>query len=979
MYIHLQVEFQVGILTEIIENKWDDTWKTWTNSTQWLTWEKYMYMDSSTNKCTFWSTGQYYDSTYLIWRNCDGKWTGNCLGQSLWFVCDSSKIFDLETMTCISAWGPGKVSIISSQYTIGSIWREPNFYIDPYSSQLVELGTKSYPFKTLRAVFSDLLNNFSHKDLNITVNVKESTIVYLTDSTNYIMNITSVKIMSYSDTSNSPGRATLIPTLINLPTTNSQTSFHILKNMELNLDQKITAGTFTSNEIQMIKLNPSTFIVARSNFYLYNINFNREPVDNYITSFFVFLVYLQDKWFDVRNVNFNITGYAFRTYDPLNIYMENLFIDTRALRGFSSFKATWNYPEASMKGEMFVSNITVVTTSDRPFQEDPSIIYYLGPANMTSINIDLSGYYARDPSVECGIWAISSAEWVPNDGVPHIFQFSNTTLQLSDNSIGSKYSSIFIVQDQNIYRTINAYIDKVYSPLFETPVNPIIAAFGTTNAILYITNSVFINTKLKQNLMLIVLFQQVISSNITFTNSAQIGSSIIRSEYAIAFVASYIQFVNLSVTTTNSPFILLSNFDFTYTVVNNINIQNCTLSGSQIIQNTAPLNQIIIASGYYEGLNLTNPTALYSTGTIQSVILQNHTFIKVFWGSTDTSSTILSIDSINLNSELDSMISDIFLTSSEISIVKFGSLVNSTSSIRNILFQNIQATSTTFSTSRNLIDTSSVISTENIAITFLNLAFNNLNFLIKGNILLFKHQLKNPVVVANSTFTNLVSALITIDSYGNKNTTLNTKTQFSNWNFNFINSKYNSLLNVQNNAIVEVSYSNFTNISTYEEAAVLYAGFEKTSTSFSMWLFLNNSAVEGTIFVIESESVVKWANCSFAQNFGITGTIFKTATNGYFQFTDSNISGNYAINNPVGELLDGAILWVISNSTINYNQVMSIDAIKSEFNSKWYHLWFVPQDFIQYVNKNNLLVPNKFDTSLVQLILSSLTIDIVQL
>ena len=932
-------------------------------------------MDSYTNLCTFWSTGQYYDSTYQICRNCDGKWNGLCLGQSSWFACISPNILDLESMACISTCPSNKARITSSQYTIGTICREPNFYIDPSSSQIVELGTKPYPYKTFRAMASDLLNNFSHKNLNININVKENVQLYLSDNTNFVMNITSVKLTSYSDNSLSVGRATLVPTQISLPATSLRTTFHILANMDLNLNQTISAGTFSISEIDNINSNPSTFVVARSNFYIDNVDFKREPVDKFITSFFVFLVYLQDKWFDIRNINFNITGYAFRTYDPLNIYMENLIIDTHSLRAFSSFKVSWNYPEAVLIGDVIINNITVITSSERPFSEDPSIIYYLGPANITATNIDLLDYYTRAPNSECGLWAVSASNWIPDDGIANVYTFTNASIQLTYNPDGSRYNSFFIVQDQNVYRSIQANIDSLYSPIFETPFNPVIAAFGTTNAIIHITNSIFSSPKLKEDLMLIVLFQQVIISNITINNSLSIGSSLIRSEYIIAFVVKYMQLIDLGISEyTSKPLIFLSNFDFTYTVISNIYLNNWSLSGNQIVQNAAPLNQITIANGYYQGLDLTSPTVLFSTGTIQSVIFQNHTFVNTTWTATDTSSTILSLDNIDLNSTLDSMIAYVSTVGSEISIVKFGTLTNSPPAQRNILFQNIQVSNTNYTTSRSLIDTSNVVSMQNVAITFIGLTFSSISFAVQGQLLQLKHQLASPVVVVNSTFTNLVSSIVNIDSYGSKNASLNTKAQFSNWHFDIINSKYSSLIKTQSNAMAEFGYSNFTNIRTYEQAAVLYAGFEKTSVSFSHCMFANNSAVQGTVFVIESESVVNWANCTFVQNFAITGTVFQTSTNGYFVIADSNIYNNYAINNPVGELLDGANLCVISNSTVYSNQAMSVDTIKSDFNIKCSQLWFVSQDFIQYVNNNALLVPSKYEISLIQLIVSSLSI-----
>lgn len=51
--------------------------------------------------------------------------------------------------------------------------------------------------------------------------------------------------------------------------------------------------------------------------------------------------------------------------------------------------------------------------------------------------------------------------------------------------------------------------------------------------------------------------------------------------------------------------------------------------------------------------------------------------------------------------------------------------------------------------------------------------------------------------------------------------------------FNNINDKYSSLISMNNQAVLEFVGSKFTNIFTYEEGAVLFAGFEKTSVAFT--------------------------------------------------------------------------------------------------------------------------------------------------
>ena len=115
-------------------------------------------------------------------------------------------------------------------------------------------------------------------------------------------------------------------------------------------------------------------------------------------------------------------------------------------------------------------------------------------------------------------------------------------------------------------------------------------------------------------------------------------------------------------------------------------------------------------------------------------------------------------------------------------------------------------------------------------------------------------------------------------------------------------------------------------------------------------------------------------NCTFTNNFSITSTIFMTTLNGYFELYNSSIYNNFATNNPVGEILDSANLWIMSNVVIYSNQALTISVINSELNTRWNYLWFVPSNFINYINANKLLNINTIDPSLIQLILSSLSI-----
>ena len=185
-------------LSSTIWQKWDDSWKTWSESSKCDTCENYMFLDSTSKLWSFWLENQYYDYTYQIWRDWDGKWNNYWKGQKLWFEWDSAKVFDLETLTWVPDWNKPKIKLTNLQYSIRSICRSFEFYIDPLSPEIIELGTISYPYKSMRAISSEILNIFSHLNVNITIYLKENTTVYISDYTSYFLNITSIKIMSYS-------------------------------------------------------------------------------------------------------------------------------------------------------------------------------------------------------------------------------------------------------------------------------------------------------------------------------------------------------------------------------------------------------------------------------------------------------------------------------------------------------------------------------------------------------------------------------------------------------------------------------------------------------------------------------------------------------------------------------------------------------------------------------------------------------------
>ena len=183
----------------------------------------------------------------------------------------------------------------------------------------------------MKSAFVELANHHSNKDKSVLIYLKENNRLYLEDGTNYIMNITNVTILSYSDNSDLLSRATIVPTEIPQLNT-SKTVLHLLTNFDLRLDEVIAEGNYTESEITRLDTAQVTFQILRSNVYIDNVNIEREPIDLEKNTLLINLIYLQDMNMSMTNMDINITGTLMMSDDPLNGFFENITIDAYGLR-----------------------------------------------------------------------------------------------------------------------------------------------------------------------------------------------------------------------------------------------------------------------------------------------------------------------------------------------------------------------------------------------------------------------------------------------------------------------------------------------------------------------------------------------------------------------------------------------------------------------------------------------------------------------
>ena len=123
-----------------------------------------------------------------------------CAYQESCIECPSEQYLDLDTQEWITECNTKtQITINDTQFENRPICRSFKYYVNPDSESVVEFGTKAYPYKNLSFVFVELLNYHSHHDRNISIFVKENTQNYFYVDNNFIVNITLVEMLSYSD------------------------------------------------------------------------------------------------------------------------------------------------------------------------------------------------------------------------------------------------------------------------------------------------------------------------------------------------------------------------------------------------------------------------------------------------------------------------------------------------------------------------------------------------------------------------------------------------------------------------------------------------------------------------------------------------------------------------------------------------------------------------------------------------------------
>jgi hypothetical protein len=111
--------------------------------------------------------------------------------------------------------------------------------VDPNSSEMLELGTLEYPYRTMKSATSEISNFLSNNHINVTVHTYSA---YMEDGMNVFINMTNVAFKSHPDVINIGERSILTFTQIAQHGISERALFHLLTSTDFPVQDILNNG-----------------------------------------------------------------------------------------------------------------------------------------------------------------------------------------------------------------------------------------------------------------------------------------------------------------------------------------------------------------------------------------------------------------------------------------------------------------------------------------------------------------------------------------------------------------------------------------------------------------------------------------------------------------------------------------------------------------------------------------------------------------
>jgi len=166
--------------------------------------------------------------------------------------------------------------------------------------------------------------------------------------------------------------------------------------------------------------------------------------------------------------------------DPLEIEVDDIYMDHIWLSIGFSFRISCNYPEANMTAPIRMSNVLSEYSQSYDNPLSPGTVIYTGPGNQTFTNINMTNLYVYFTAGKPPLTSAHEVAWVPDDGLTQTIDTRNIHMSLKDNKDLLKYNAAIFTYPFPMSRFMNITLIGKFSLSFPKPKiikNNIVAIF----------------------------------------------------------------------------------------------------------------------------------------------------------------------------------------------------------------------------------------------------------------------------------------------------------------------------------------------------------------------------------------------------------------------------------------------------------------------------------------------------------------------
>ena len=260
---------------------------------------------------------------------------------------------------------------------------------------------------------------------------------------------------------------------------------------------------------------------------------------------------------------------------------------------------------------------------------------------------------------------------------------------------------------------------------------------------------------------------QINCENFTFTNTSGIPKETISFISNVNITMKNIHIINYETASpTSSPIISFTGFPTSVIIIEQLYAKNVKLNSTPLFSvYTEPL-KFILKDGKYNDIWIEEELTMFEFTRVGTFTISNHTFDNVnSIVSSDSSSKLININSLNTKNSTEAVISDIKITNSTISFLKINSISGSPTELKLMGISNIKYSDCSFPSFRSLITTFGIFGDINFELKLTNLIFKNINFEIGGELIHIQHLLPSPVQILSSIFQNVTAGRIKVKTF----------------------------------------------------------------------------------------------------------------------------------------------------------------------------------------------------------------------